>query len=133
LTKRTCHPESTEPPTQQTPNPEPTIPHGGCIGTFSALDDALPLEEEINATIEICPGTIFFDRPITPNNLGNVTLTCPGGNCILDGRNETALFYLFGKELNFRGLTLRRAVSACVLPCVLFSFDSYILTNARFV
>jgi hypothetical protein len=109
LTKRTCHPESTEPPTQQTPNPEPTIPHGGCIGTFSALDDALPLEEEINATIEICPGTIFFDHPITANNLGNVTLTCPGGNCILDGRNETALFYLFGKELNFRGLTLRRA------------------------
>jgi hypothetical protein len=126
-------PEPTEPPTQQTPNPEPTIPHGGCIGTFSALDDALPLEEEINATIEICPGTIFFDHPITANNLGNVTLTCPGGNCILDGRNETALFYLFGKELNFRGLTLRRAVSACVLPCVLFSFDSYILTNARFV
>mmetsp|Transcript_21626 Transcript_21626/g.39231 ORF Transcript_21626/g.39231 Transcript_21626/m.39231 type:complete len:153 (+) Transcript_21626:408-866(+) len=85
-------PEPTEHPIQETPMSEPTIPNGGCIGTFSALDDALPLEEEINATIEICPGTIFFDNPIAANNLGNVTLTCPGGNCILDGRNETALF-----------------------------------------
>ena len=78
------------------------------MANFNELQAAINADGDIRL-IELCSGTIVFTQHIAFYPKGEMTFTCPNGDCVLDADSKTRLFHIQGGagKVSFDGITFK--------------------------